>query len=150
MTLSALLATWFGTGFLPKAPGTWGSLVALPFAFVIQTLAGQFTLLLGSVVVFGIGCWAAEVYIQQTGRKDPGEVVIDEVAGQWLTLAVVPVSPLAYGLGFVLFRLTDIFKPWPISWLDQNIEGGAGVMVDDMVAGVYAGLVLWLIVEVTL
>ncbi len=148
MTLSALLATWFGTGFLPKAPGTWGSLVALPFALVIQTLAGQFTLLIGSVVVFGIGCWAAEVYIQQTGRRDPREVVIDEVAGQWLTLAMVPVSPLAYGLGFVLFRLTDILKPWPISWLDKNIKGGVGVMVDDMAAGVYAGLALWLIVEV--
>ncbi len=148
MTLSTLLATWFGTGFLPKAPGTWGSLVALPFALVIQTLAGQFTLLIGSVVVFGIGCWAAEVYIQQTGRRDPREVVIDEVAGQWLTLAMVPVSPLAYGLGFVLFRLTDILKPWPISWLDKNIKGGVGVMVDDMAAGVYAGLALWLIVEV--
>jgi phosphatidylglycerophosphatase A len=148
MTFPSLLATWFGSGLLPKAPGTWGSLAALPFAFAIHTLAGQFALLLASIVVFAIGCWAAQAYTTETGTKDPGEVVIDEVAGQWLTLAFVPVSAWAYVAGFVLFRLADILKPWPVSWLDRKVAGGLGVMADDMAAGLYAGAALWLIMKV--
>ncbi len=148
MTLSTLLATWFGTGLLPKAPGTWGSLAALPFAWAIQVWAGQAGLLAASVIVFFVGCWAAQAYTTRTGTKDPGEIVIDEVAGQWLTLAVVPHCLLGYAIGFLLFRVADITKPWPVSWLDQKVEGGAGVMADDMAAGVYAGLALWLVMAV--
>jgi phosphatidylglycerophosphatase A len=150
MTFPSLLATWFGSGLLPKAPGTWGSLAALPFAFAIHYLAGQFALLLASLTIFAIGCWASGVHAKRLGVKDPGEIVIDEVAGQWLTLAFVPVSAWAYVAGFVLFRLADIFKPWPASWLDRKVEGGLGVMADDMAAGLYAGAALWLLMEVVL
>jgi phosphatidylglycerophosphatase A len=73
---------------------------------------------------------------------DPGAVVIDEVAGQWLTLTVAPLEPLAYLLGFVLFRIADVLKPWPASWLDRRVGGAFGVMIDDVAAAIYAGAVL--------
>jgi phosphatidylglycerophosphatase A len=139
-----LVATWFGSGLLPKAPGTWGSLAALPFAWVIQTLGGQVALLLAAVAVFFLGWWASERFERESGIKDPGVVVIDEVAGQWLTLAFVPISPLGYALGFALFRVADIVKPWPASLADREMGGGLGIMIDDMIAGAYAGLGLYL------
>jgi phosphatidylglycerophosphatase A len=80
---------------------------------------------------------------------DPGAVVIDEVAGQWLTLAIAPLDPLAFLLGFVLFRVADVLKPWPASWLDRRVGGAFGVMIDDVAAALYAGgilaIVLWLL-----
>jgi len=139
---AVLLATWFGTGLLPRAPGTWGSLAALPFAWFIHGVAGPFGLAAAVVVVFAVGVWASDVYVRRAGVADPGAVVIDEVAGQWLVLVVVPPDLLLYGLGFVLFRLADIVKPWPASWADRTIKGGLGVMLDDVLAAVYAGAAL--------
>mgnify|MGYP006420239237 CR=1 FL=1 len=140
---SILLATWFGAGYLPKAPGTWGSLAALPFAWVIAEWSGGVGLAVAVLIVFGVGLWASVGYLRLGGGEDPGPIVIDEVAGQWLTLLVVPPDLILYAIGFLLFRLFDIWKPWPISWADQKIKGGMGIMLDDVIAGVYAGVLLW-------
>ncbi len=142
--LATLLATWFHIGHLPKAPGTYGSIAALPFAWVLMTLGGPWLLLLATIVVFTLGLWAAKRYMAEVGGHDPGAVVIDEVAGQWLTLLAAPLSLPAFLLGFVAFRFFDIFKPWPISWLDRHVLGAFGVMIDDVVAALYAGIVVFL------
>jgi phosphatidylglycerophosphatase A len=137
-----LIATGFGAGLLPRAPGTWGSLAALPFACVIAWGTGAPGLLAAAVLLFPIGCWAAAVAARRFGSDDPGCIVVDEVVGQWLTLAAAPFDPLAYAIGFVLFRCFDVFKPWPVSWADRRIGGGFGIMLDDVLAAVYAALVL--------
>ncbi len=141
--VAKLLATWFGAGLLPKAPGTWGSLAAMPLAWIIVTYGGTVWLAFATFVVFVVGWWVSDVYVTHTGVTDPSEVVIDEVAGQWLTLLVVPPDPVLYLAGFLLFRLFDIRKPWPVSWADNSLEGGLGVMVDDILAGLYAALFLY-------
>jgi phosphatidylglycerophosphatase A len=137
-----LIATWFGAGLLPRAPGTWGSLAALPFAWLIAWAAGPPGLVAAALVLFPIGCWAAAATARRLGIHDPAIIVIDEVAGQWLTLAAAPFDPLAYAAGFVLFRFFDVLKPWPVSWADRRIGGGLGIMLDDVLAAVYAALVL--------
>jgi phosphatidylglycerophosphatase A len=142
----ALLATWFGTGLLPIAPGTWASLAALPFAAVLAWLGGPWLVLIAAALVFIVGIWAAGPYMAALGVHDPRAVVIDEIAGQWLTLAFAPLDPLAYLAGFFLFRVFDVLKPWPINVMDREIGGAFGVMADDVLAGVYAALVLWAIV----
>lgn len=139
---AALLATWFGSGLLPWAPGTWGSLAALPFAWVIMAYTGAAGLLIAALVVFAVGCWAAGRVERASGVKDPGFAVIDEVAGQWLTLVVAPLDPLFYLAGFLLFRLVDIWKPFPIRHIERNVPGGLGIMADDVAAALYAALVL--------
>lgn len=139
---ASLLATWFGTGLLPVAPGTWGSAAALPFAAVITTLFGAVGLLAAAAAVFLAGWWAAGVFAAAEGHKDPKAVVVDEVVGQWLVLLVVPLD-LEYYLGaLVVFRAFDILKPWPAGRIDRRLEGGLGVMLDDVVAGVYGCLVM--------
>lgn len=138
-----VLATWFGSGLLPKAPGTWGSLAALPFAWVLQVYLGNSTLIAATVAIFIIGVWASDVTASRLDSQDPGQIVIDEVCGQWMVLCLVPPEPLYYFLGFILFRFADIKKPWPVSWADQHIKGGLGIMVDDVLAGVYAGAALY-------
>jgi phosphatidylglycerophosphatase A len=146
---ATLLATWFGAGRLPWAPGTWGSLFALPFAWLLLALGGPWLLLLATALVFALGLWASDRYMKAVGLHDPGAIVIDEVAGQWLTLAIAPLDPLAFLLGFVLFRVADVLKPWPAGWLDRRVGGAIGVMIDDVAAAAYAGgalaiVVIWL------
>jgi phosphatidylglycerophosphatase A len=141
---AVLLGTWFGAGLLPVSPGTWGSLAALPFAWLIQARLGWLGLVVGAALVFPIGCWAAGTIGRASGLKDAGAIVIDEVAAQWLVLAVAPLHPLAYAAGFLLFRVTDILKPWPASWADRRVGGGFGVMLDDVIAAVYAAALLLL------
>ncbi len=138
------LATWGHVGDLPKAPGTFGSIAALPFASALAWLGGSWLLLLAAILVFVLGLWAAERYMARMHEHDPGAIVIDEVAGQWLTLLAAPLTPSAYLLGLLLFRLFDILKPWPIGWLDRHVAGAFGVMIDDVVAALYAGLLLFL------
>lgn len=140
----SLIATWFGAGLLPGAPGTWGSLGALPFAWGIVWLAGPWGLLGATSVAFGVGIWAAGRYTLVAGLKDCQNVVIDEVAGLWLALLCVPLDLTAYFAAFLLFRICDILKPWPASWADRSVAGGLGIMLDDMFAGAYALLMMHL------
>lgn len=140
-----ITATWFGSGQLRPASGTWGSLAALPFAWGLAWLGGPWLLLAATIVVTLVGIRAAQIYSDVTGTHDNGRIVIDEVAGQWLTLVLAPLDPAAYAAGFVLFRFTDIVKPWPARWVDQHMGGGAGIVLDDVVAGLYAAIALVLI-----
>jgi phosphatidylglycerophosphatase A len=138
---ACVLATWFGAGRLPVMPGTWGSLAAVPFAAALAWAGGPWLVLVAAAALFGLGVWATERYMAASGVHDPGAVVIDEVVGQWLALAFLPLTPLAYGVGFALFRLLDVTKPWPANWIDRKMAGAAWVMLDDVVAGIYAGAV---------
>lgn len=140
---AVVLATWGGSGLLPGAPGTWGSLAALPFAWGLMFWGGPLLLAAAALTVFAAGIWAAESYMRTTGEKDPGAIVVDEVAGLWLTLLPAGTDPLLFLAGFGLFRLFDILKPWPVSWADRRVGGGLGVMLDDVLAGLYGALVLY-------
>ena len=135
---AVMLATWFGSGYLPKAPGTWGSLAALPVAWVVVEAHGSLWLLGGCIGLFVVGIWASNGYMDKSGTHDPGPVVIDEVVGQCLVLCVVPLTLPWYLFGFAAFRLFDIAKPWPIYQMDKNVHGGLGVMLDDVGAAIYA------------
>jgi len=140
-----LVATGFGIGRLPWAPGTWGSLVALPLAWVIWSRFGAAGVGVAAIAVFAAGWWAADVYIRATGAEDPAEIVIDEIGGQLLTLSVVPADVVLYAAALVLFRLADIFKPWPVSWADKRLKGGLGVIADDFLASLYSAIALFII-----
>lgn len=135
---TTVLVTWFGAGLLPKAPGTWGSLAALPFAALMVLYGGPRLLLGASALCFAIGWWFTRDYLWRTGTDDPPEVVIDEVAAQWAVLVAAPLDPLFYGAAFVLFRLFDIVKPWPIRLVERRNSGAMGVMLDDVVAAIFA------------
>ncbi|PLS20668.1 phosphatidylglycerophosphatase A family protein [Neptunicoccus cionae] len=151
--MTRLLATWFYSGLLPLVPGTWGSAAALPFAVALHAQGSFPLLLLATVVVFFTGWWATTVETRGRENHDPGEIVIDEVAGQWLTLMPLSFVLWSHGSavtilpwpglvgGFILFRLFDILKPWPVSWADRK-STPFGVMFDDILAGIYAALVL--------
>ena len=140
------IATWFGCGISPIVSGTVGSLGALPFAYVIQRYTGSFTLFVAAVVIFAVGTWASNEYLRHTGRNDdPSEIVVDEVAGQWLLLCVLPLTWHGYLAGFILFRTFDIVKPWPVCVADRKIKGGFGVMFDDIAAAIYPVLVYFIV-----
>jgi phosphatidylglycerophosphatase A len=136
--------TWFGAGFSFHAPGTVGSLNALPMAVGIAWLGGSRSLILAAIVPFVLGMLYVARYLreEQTPATDPQWIVIDEVVGLWITLAAVPLSFLWYVIGFGLFRFFDIVKPWPIRWVDRNVPGALGVMLDDVIAGLCAAGVL--------
>jgi phosphatidylglycerophosphatase A len=138
-------ATWFGSGLLPVTPGSWGSLAALPFAWAIATRWGSLALVPCATALFLLGWWVSSTVAAASGLKDPGAIVVDEVVAQWLVLAVAPAEPLAYLAGFVLFRIADILKPWPASWADRRVSGGLGVMLDDIIAALYAAALLAII-----
>lgn len=147
-----LFVTWFFSGLAPKGPGTAGSLAALPFAAALHAIFGMVAVGIGAVILFFAGWWASNRYMRQTGQdNDPKEIVIDEVVGMWLTLAVMPlmymqptldVIIVIYGVAFIFFRIFDILKPWPVSWVDKQCKGGFGVMFDDVLAALFAALVL--------
>lgn|SRR5262245_37886962 len=139
-----LIATALGAGFVPVAPGTAGTAVAVPLAWAAARL-GEAGYLLILVAVTAFGIWAADCYEEATGTKDNQRIVIDEVAGYLLTLAAVPRGPFNLVVGFGLFRLFDVWKPWPVRWLDEKVGGGLGVVADDLGAGLYGGLILWVL-----
>ncbi|MDE2229804.1 MAG: phosphatidylglycerophosphatase A [Alphaproteobacteria bacterium] len=134
------LSTWFGCGLAPFARGTFGSLAALPLAGFSMWLGGPLALQIVAAIVLLIGLKATDVYARTTGIEDPDEAVIDEVAGQCLTLTVVPLAPLPYLAGFLLFRFFDVAKPFPIRRIER-LPGGYGIMLDDIAAAVYAMIV---------
>lgn len=131
----------FGSGLAPKAPGTFGTLAAVPIYWLLQDLAWPIygTWLL---VTFALGIYWCDRSSKQLGVHDHGGIVWDEFVGYWITMFLAPKSWLWMLVGFVLFRFFDIIKPWPISWLDRKVDGGLGIMIDDVLAGVYAFLVL--------
>jgi len=140
--LVTLVATVFGAGLSPKAPGTCGTVMAVPLAWGLDKL-GQPAFLAGMVLVSVIGTLAAHAYVRATGKDDDQRIVIDEVAGYLVTLAPVARTPVHLALAFVLFRLFDIWKPQPVRWVDRHVGGGFGVMADDLAAGVYGAAVLF-------
>ena len=127
----------FGAGLMPRAPGTWGTLVALP-VFAFARMGGTFSVLVVAAIFFVIGIWASSVTGRALGVADHGGIVIDEIAAFLLVLALTPEAIAWWLAAFVLFRIFDIFKPWPIRWADRNIKGGFGVMFDDLLAAVFA------------
>ena len=144
-TIAWVLATWFGAGCVPKAPGTIGSLFSLPL-IVIGWLLGSEALIATIAVVFLVGWWATSIVLKTQKEQDPGFVVIDETVGQILTFALVTTNGFAWyyiPIGFALFRFFDIIKLWPASYFDQSVHTAFGVMMDDVVAGLYAALVLY-------
>ena len=141
---AGLLATWFGVGLARLAPGTWGSLAAVPAAGLIVWAGGEVALAAAVLVAFAAGTWAAG-YIGRQGRHDDPAIVIDEVMGQWLAILPIAYDLKYYAVAFLLFRLFDIAKPWPASWIDRRWRTPTGVMLDDLVAGLYAGLAVWLL-----
>jgi len=143
----AIIATGFGSGLMPIASGTWGSAVALPIGWALHQWGGAIAVALGALVATLAGWWAAERLGGKAGIRDPGFIVIDEIAGQLIALAFVPAALLPYLLAFLLFRAADIFKPFPANWCDARLHGGLGVMLDDLVAGLYAGIAAWLVLR---
>ncbi|MFX4222405.1 MAG: phosphatidylglycerophosphatase A [Thalassobaculum sp.] len=137
-----LIATGFGSGYLPKAPGTWGSLLAALLAWPLAGAGGAPALIAAAILATVAGLWAVRVYVDRTGESDPGPVVVDEFAGQWIALAVCPLDPVWWLAGFLVFRVIDIAKPFPAGWIDRNVKGPLGVMLDDLVAGVYSAALL--------
>ncbi len=133
-----LFALGFGSGLAPKAPGTFGTLAALPlYWFFLQGLSLNWLLLVIGVSLL-VGIWLCDVSAKSLGVHDHPGIVWDEFVGFWISCIALPAGwPWLVG-AFVLFRLFDILKPWPIDWLDRRMPGGVGIMIDDVVAGLYA------------
>ncbi len=138
----AMIVATLGVGNLPKAPGTWGSLLALAawLAFMPTDSTIQW---ISIFIAFFLGCLATHFYERFYQRHDPKEVVVDEVVGMWIALTVID-GPTIVGsfMAFLLFRLFDIWKPFPIGWMDRQVPGAFGTMVDDVAAGFMAMAVL--------
>jgi len=144
--VAAALATWFGCGYFPAAPGSFTSAVALAMAILLARYAAwqgwHFAVLAG--VLLAPGIWAAHQEAQRTARKDPRSVVIDEVLGQWVTLAgALRLNWKSWLAAFLLFRILDIWKPAPARQF-ESLPGGIGIVTDDLAAGVYGALVLFI------
>lgn len=138
------IATFFGAGFTPVAPGTAGTLATIPLAYLLMGL-GRFWLIVATLIIFAIGTWAAERYCEITGKHDNQRIVIDEVVGYLICLWFVPRSAPNLIAAFALFRILDTWKPWPIRLVDRKVKGGFGVMADDVCAGAVGALILWLL-----
>ena len=150
MTAAHLIATVCGVGHLRPAPGTWGSAVAIPMAWALHAVGGPWLLLAGILLAFASGWWATALETKGKDDHDPSEIVIDEVAGQWLAFLPVSIGAAHVGVAltalypgwiaaFLLFRLFDIWKPGPVGWADRRGDS-LGVMLDDMIAGLFAAL----------
>lgn len=150
MKLATIIGTVFGVGYIRPAPGTWGSLVALPWGWLLHVIGGFPLLLLGVIAAFLKGWWATAKMTEGADDHDPSEIVIDEVVGQWI--AILPLAFAAWSndiaihamwpgwiAAFALFRLFDIWKPWIIGWADRRGDP-LGVMLDDVFAGVFAAI----------
>ena len=139
--MTTIMATWFGSGLSPVAPGTAGTLAAIPFYLLLYRLPLASYLLTVTAFTF-FACWIAGRAEILYGAKDPGKIVIDEVAGFMVTMIAVPCSAATVTAGFLLFRLFDIIKPFPARQIDRKLKNGYGVVLDDIVAGIYACLAL--------
>ncbi|NVK21297.1 MAG: phosphatidylglycerophosphatase A [Kangiellaceae bacterium] len=136
-----LLAFGFGSGLLPKAPGTWGTLVAIPIWFYMAMLSVPLYLSL-TILLSIIGIAICHYSAKKLGVHDHPGIVWDEICGYLITMAAAPYGIFWALLGFLLFRIFDILKPWPIKWLDKKVDGGFGIMIDDILAGVFTCMIL--------
>jgi phosphatidylglycerophosphatase A len=135
------IASGFGSGLSPLAPGTAGSLAALlPYYFLRELSLPLYLLVIA--LAFALGVWASEKIVRRLQLDDPGVIVWDEFVGQWIALIAAPHDGRWIVAGFVLFRFFDVLKPWPVSWADRRIKGGFGVMFDDVLAAIFALIVL--------
>lgn len=140
--IAYILATGFGSGYAPLIPGTAGSIAALIIFLIFpHYLPLQLSII---IVAYLIGVWAAGIVAHERG-EDPGLVVIDEFAGQWLALILIPQTITAYTGAFILFRIFDILKPFPVRQAER-LPAGWGIMTDDILAGVYANIILQIII----
>jgi len=142
-----LLAFGFGSGLAPKAPGTFGTLAAVPLYLLLNQLSFGYYLV-ALIAAFALGIWICERTAEALGVHDHGGIVWDEFVGFWLTMFLAPPGWQWIVVGFLLFRLFDVLKPFPIGWLDRRVQGGLGIMLDDAVAGSFAWLCLQVVVRV--
>jgi phosphatidylglycerophosphatase A len=151
---TAMIATWFGSGLIKPASGTWGSLASLPFIMVICLCFKSPVLLSAFIAItFIAGLWASKHYSIESNSHDASEIVIDETCG--LSISCLPFfmynfseywhKTLFFLAAFIIFRFFDIIKPWPIKWVDQHVEGAFGIMIDDVIAGLFTILTICLI-----
>lgn len=134
---------------MPKIPGTWGTLATLPLAWLLMQ-TGPIIYMIAVVLLLPVAILAAEMYEQETKSHDSGAIVIDEVLGFLITMTWLPINWRSFVLGFLLFRLLDIWKPFPISYLDKKIPGGLGVVIDDVAAGIVANVILQIVYTKTM
>jgi phosphatidylglycerophosphatase A len=138
---AVFLATGFYVGNIPFAPGTFGSLIGLPLGFLLAGVQLS-AAIIAALLIIGLAIWIANVAARALKRKDPGCIVIDEIAGMVVTLIGLPFNFATAVTGFILFRILDILKPFPIRILDKRVSGGLGIVADDVVAGIFANLLL--------
>lgn len=142
--VSYLIATWFQSGRIRPASGTWGSLAALPLCWGLKFFGGFWLSAIFTIAIIFIGMWAIRKYASHTRHLDPAEVVVDEVAGMAILWLFTPADSIFLALtGFLLFRVFDAVKRGPVGWCDKNIKGAPGVMIDDLVAGLMAGICIF-------
>jgi phosphatidylglycerophosphatase A len=144
--LAVTIATWFGCGYFPWGPGTVGSLAAIGIAVLLHRYlgSGRLTILILTLFLLLPAIWSATRTARLVGKEDPGLVVVDEVVGQWVTLLGAAVLEWkSWIAALVLFRLFDIWKPWPVRSLER-LPGGVGIVTDDLAAGIYAALILYI------
>ncbi|MGD8914631.1 MAG: phosphatidylglycerophosphatase A [Candidatus Thiodiazotropha sp.] len=139
-----LLAFGFGSGLLPKAPGTYGTLVGIPLYLLLQPLSFLIYALI-ILLAFLAGVWICQRTSDDLGVHDHGGIVWDEIVGYLVGMAFAPSGWAWVVIGFLFFRLFDIFKPWPILWIDQRVKGGLGIMLDDLLAGLYTAGAIFLL-----
>lgn len=142
---SHLIALGFGTGLMPKAPGTWGTLVGIPL-FILMSPLNVWMYISLTLMSFILGCYVCHQAGLALGEPDHGSIVWDEVVGFLITMSMVPFTWTNVLLGFALFRLFDITKPFPIKYFDKHFKNGFGVMLDDVLAGIMANIILQLII----
>lgn len=135
-----LIATWFGAGRVRPAPGTIGSLAAIPFGYLIAYLTGYIGLGVAALLLLALGTFSANYYGRKSGEKDDQSIVVDEVIGLWIAAIPAEQDLRLWIAAFVLFRIFDIYKPWPASFFDRRAGNGFDVLMDDVVAGIYAFL----------
>jgi phosphatidylglycerophosphatase A len=138
---AVFLATGFYVGHIPFAPGTFGSLIGLPLCFLLAGIQLP-AAIIAALLIIGLAIWIANVAAKTLKRKDPGCIVIDEIAGMVVTLIGLPFNLTTVVTGFILFRILDILKPFPIRILDKRVSGGLGIVADDVVAGIFANALM--------
>ena len=139
--IAVIIATGLGTGYMPKAPGTWGSFLGIPVSYIINHFSNGVAFgLLGLLIALAV--WSANRAINHFGNQDPGQVVVDEIAGMAFSLFAIPMDLSKIIGAFLLFRTLDIVKPFPIKQIESRFHGGLGIVIDDLAAGVGANIIL--------